>query len=62
VEEMNFSALKSKTVLFGIAQAVIAGAMVIMQDGVTEASVSLAVTSVVTIVLRALTTQPLSEK
>lgn len=59
---MNWSALKSKTIWFGILQAVGAGVLVIMQDGITEASVSLLITSVVTVVLRALTDKPLSEK
>lgn len=59
---MNFRALRSKTIWFAIAQAVVAGALVIAQDGVTEASVSLAVTSVITVILRALTDTPLSEK
>lgn len=59
---MNFGALKSKTVWFGIAQAVGAAALVLMQDGVSEASVTLFITSVVTIILRAVTDTPLSEK
>jgi uncharacterized membrane protein len=54
--------LKSKTVWFGIMQAVMAGAMVIMKDGVNETSVALLVTSVVTVVLRAVTDKPLSAK
>jgi hypothetical protein len=62
VEEMNFSALKSKTVWFGIVQAVVAAGLVIAQDGLTEASLSLALTSVGTVVLRALTDKPLTEK
>jgi hypothetical protein len=62
VEEMNFSALKSKTVWFGIVQAAGAAALVMMQDGVSETSVSLMVTSVVTVVLRALTDKPLADK
>lgn len=62
VSEMNFGALKSKTVWFGIAQAVGAAALVLMQDGVSEASVTLFITSVVTIILRAVTDTPLSEK
>jgi hypothetical protein len=61
-EDMEWSALKSKTVWFGIVQAVMAGALVIMKDGVNEASVALVVTSVVTVVLRAMTDKPLSEK
>jgi hypothetical protein len=60
--EMSLNALKSKTVWFGILQAVAAAALVLVQDGVTETSVSLAVTSVVTVVLRALTDKPLSDK
>lgn len=59
---MNWSALKSKTVWFGIAQALAAAALVLVHDGVTEASVSLAVTSVLTVVFRAVTTTPLPEK
>jgi uncharacterized membrane protein len=59
---MEWSALKSKTVWFGIMQAVMAGAMVIMKDGVNETSVALLVTSVVTVVLRAVTDKPLSAK
>ena len=59
---MNFSALRSKTVWFAIIQAVAAGSLVFVQEGFTEASVSLFVTSVVTVILRALTDKPLSAK
>lgn len=59
---MNWGALKSKTVWFAIAQAAVAGAMVIAHDGVTETSVSLAVTSVLTVIFRAVTDKPLSAK
>ncbi len=59
---MNWGVFRSKTVWFAILQAVAAGALVFVQDGVTEASVSLVVTSVVTVVLRALTDTPLSDK
>lgn len=59
---MNFGALRSKTVWFAIVQAAAAGAFVILQDGLTEASLSLMVTSVLTVVFRALTDKPLSAK
>lgn len=59
---MVLQALKSKTVWFGILQGVGAAALVLLQDGVSETSVTLFVTSVITIVLRAVTTAPLTEK
>jgi len=62
VEEMNFSALKSKTVWWGILQAVAGVAVTVFQGGFTVESVGLFVASAITIVLRALTDTPLSEK
>lgn len=59
---MNFSVFKSKTIWFAILQALTSGVFVIVQDGLTEASISLAITSVVTVILRAVTDRPLSDK
>lgn len=59
---MNFSALRSKTVWFGIAQLAGSLGMALMSDGLTETAVLAFVSGVATIILRAVTDKPLSEK
>lgn len=59
---MNFSALKSKTVWFGVVQLAGSLTMAAIGEGLTEAAIITFVTGVTTIVLRALTDKPLSEK
>jgi hypothetical protein len=59
---MDFSALKSKTIWYGIAQKVAAAALVMLQGEVTKESVALFVGGAATIILRALTDKPLAEK
>lgn len=59
---MNFGALKSKTVWFGIAQLAFSFGTAVAMGGVTEASVLTFVTGVTTILLRAVTDKPLSAK
>lgn len=59
---MNFGALKSKTVIFGIAQLIGSASMAYFSDGLTEAAVLALVSGITTIILRAVTDTPLSEK
>lgn len=62
VDEVNLQALKSKTVWFGIVQLAGSAALTLMSDGYSEAAILAFVTGVVTILLRAVTSAPLSEK
>lgn len=59
---MNWSALRSKTVWFGIVQLLGSAAVTMLSDGYSEVAVITAVSGVATIILRALTDKPLSEK
>jgi hypothetical protein len=59
---MNWSALRSKTVWFGILQLVVSGGFTLANGGVTEEGVITLVTGVATILLRAVTDKPLSAK
>lgn len=59
---MKWSALKSKTIWFGIAQLAGSLAVAAFNGGLTEAAVITFVTGVTTIILRALTDTPLADK
>jgi hypothetical protein len=61
-ELMNLKALKSKTVWFGIIQLVFSAASAALAGGFTEEVILTLVTGTATILLRAVTDKPLSEK
>lgn len=62
MEEMNWGALRSKTVWFGILQLLFSAGSAIAAGGASEEAVITLITGVATIVLRAVTDKPLSAK